>query len=202
MAIKNNEGLWMDSQGDFIPARYIQPLDKKKDRVVTKLANRAKKLNEQLKKFKEEVFQDVEKYIEAAKESYDIDIKTDEGNKTLTDFSNAYKVEVRVRKQLAFDEKLELAKALIDECIKEWSRGANDKLVLLIEQAFRVDKAGFVDRDKILNLRKLKIKDEKWQKAMTIIGDSLTVTSKKAYVRFMEKVDGRWETVALDISKI
>ena len=202
MAIKNEEGLWLDGQGDFIPPKYIRPLEKKKDQIVTKLATKAKKLNEQLAKFKEEVFQDVEKYIDAAKNSYDIDIKTDEGNKTLTDFSNTLRVEVRVRKQLAFDEKLELAKALIDVCIKTWSEGANSKLVLLVEQAFKTNKQGLIDRDKILGLLKLKIKDERWQKAMTIITDSLTVVNKKSYVRLQQKVDGRWDTIYLDISKI
>jgi hypothetical protein len=203
MAIRNKDGAWLDSKGDFVPPKYIPVLDKRKDQVVTKLANKAAKLNEQMIKLKQEVFEEVSKYIDDAKEFYDIDLDTTEGNKTLSDFANALRLEVSVKKQLAFDEKLELAKGLIDECIIDWSRGANDKLVLLVDEAFKIDSRGMIDRDRILGLRKLKIQDKKWKKAMEIIGDSLTVMNKKAYVRFLQKgKDGKWGTIYLDMSKV
>ena len=202
MAIKNKEGAWLDGKGDYIPTRYIQKLDKKKDRIVTRLSEKAAKLNRQLEAFKEEVLTEIGDYVDSAGEFYGVDIRTQEGNKTLTNFSNSLKMELSIKKKLSFDEKLAFAKALIDECVAEWSVGANDKLMLLVEQAFRTDNQGMIDRDRILGLRKLNIKDAKWRKAMAIIGDSLTVVSKKAYVRFQQKVNGRWGTTYLDISKI
>ena len=202
MAVKNKDGNWLDGKGDYIPLRYISKLDREKDKIVAKLAAKAIKLNEQMEKFKTEVMENISNYINSAEKFYGVTERTEEGNKSLTDFANSLRVELSVNKNLAFDEKLELARTLINSCIESWSEGSNAKLVALVEQAFSTDKRGMIDRDRILGLRKLNIKDEKWQLAMRIIGDSLTVISKKRYIRFQQKVDGKWETISLDIAKI
>ena len=155
-----------------------------------------------MENFKKEVMSEIENYIQTAEKFYEVDEKTLVGNKSLTDFANTLRVELSVNKTLAFDEKLGIARGLIDECIEAWSEGANTKLLALVEQAFKTDKRGRIDRDRILGLRKLDISDDKWQKAMKIIGDSLTVVDKKSYIRFQRKTDGRWNTVHLDIAKL
>jgi len=202
MAIRNKKGMWMDGKGDFVPVRYIPKLDKEKDKIVVKLAEKAMKLREQMENFKKEVMTEIENYIQTAEKFYDVEEKTMVGNKSLTDFANTLRVELSVNKTLAFDEKLGIARALIDECIEIWSEGANMKLVALVEQAFKTNKKGHIDRDRILGLRKLDISDDKWQKAMKIIGDSLTVVDKKSYIRFQKKTDGKWDTISLDIAKV
>jgi len=202
MAVKNENGAWLDGKGDYIPQRYISELDRKKDAIVAKLATKAIKLNQQMNKFKNEVLQSIDTYISSVEEFYGISERTEQGNKTITDFANSLRVELSIDKKLAFDEKLELARSLIGECITKWSEGANSKLVALVEQAFKTDKRGMIDRDRILGLRKLNIKDDKWQIAMQIIGDSLTVVSKKSYIRFQKKTNGKWETVSLDMAKV
>jgi len=52
MAIKNKDGSWLDGKGDFIPTRYIPILDKKKDKIVEKLTNKAMKPSKELAKSK------------------------------------------------------------------------------------------------------------------------------------------------------
>jgi hypothetical protein len=202
MSIRNEAGAWMDGKGDHIPIKYISSLDKLKDKVVSRLVKKAEKLNKQIEEFKKEVEDGVEKYIATVEKEYQVQERTKQGNKTITDFANTLKVEFNVAKLLDFDEKLELAKDLIDKCIVEWSKGANRKLKVVIDQAFATDKRGFLDRDRILNLRNLEIKDKDWQKAMIIIGDSLIVVGKKSYIRFQKKVDGKWQTISLDIAKL
>jgi len=202
VAIRNKKGMWMDGKGDFVPVRYVTKLDKEKDKIVVKLSEKALKLHAQMENFKKEVMSEIENYIQTAEKFYEVDEKTLVGNKSLTDFANTLRVELSVNKTLAFDEKLGIARGLIDECIEAWSEGANTKLLALVEQAFKTDKRGRIDRDRILGLRKLDISDDKWQKAMKIIGDSLTVVDKKSYIRFQRKTDGRWNTVHLDIAKL
>ena len=192
----------MDGKGDYIPIKYIPKLDKDKDRIVFKLAAKALKLRDQLEKLKQEVLDDIDKYLSSAEQFYGVTERTEVGNKTLTDFANTLKVEIDVKKKLAFDEKLGMARTLIDECIEEWSEGSNIKLVAIAEQAFKTDSKGMLDRDKILGLFKLEIKDKKWQLAMKIIKDSLTVVSKKSYIRFQTKTNGKWNTIYLDIAKL
>ncbi|REM31517.1 DUF3164 family protein, partial [Mycobacterium tuberculosis] len=72
-----------------------------------------------------------------------------------------------------FDERLQAAKALIDECIQSWSKSSNVNLKVLVNDAFQVDQQGKISTGRVLGLRRHDIDDEKWQLAMKAIGDSM-----------------------------
>jgi hypothetical protein len=91
---------------------------------------------------------------------------------------------------LVFDERLQVAKSIVDECIHEWVPGSGDEIRALIEHAFQVDKAGRVSTERILSLRKLDIQHDRWKAAMQAISDSVQVASSKSYVRVYERIDG------------
>ena len=202
MAIKDKKGRWIDSKGDAIPPKYIDPVEKKRDQLVEKLICQAKKLNKQIVKFKTATLADIEKYLDEVEKMYGVKVKTKEGNKILASFSNTEKVMVKINKFIDFDERLSIAKTLIDECITRWSKGADDKIKLLVEDAFKVDKQGNLDKERILSLRKIKIKSKDWQKAMEIIADSVKVVGKRTYLVFLIKdVKGVWESITLDIAR-
>jgi len=202
MALKDKKGRWIDSKGDAIPVKYIDPIEKKRDQLVENLILKAKKLNKQIIKFKTDSLAEIEKYIRDTEKTYGIKVQTKEGNKILSSFSNTEKVMVKVNKSMDFDDRLALAKNLIDECIKRWAKGSDDKIKLLIEDAFRVDKQGNIDKERILSLRKIKIKSKDWQKAMEIISDSIRVVGKRTYIIFMTKNDKEiWESIPLDIAR-
>ena len=201
MTIKDKDGRWIDSAGCAIPPKYVKPMDKKRDAMVEKLIRRAQKISGQLAAFRALVLEDVEKYLKYIEEHYQVNGRTREGNKQLTNFSNNIKLELRVAKNIEFDEKLALAKTIIDECIRRWSDGANDKIMLLIDEAFKVDKKGNIDRDRVLSLRKLKIRDREWKKAMDIIAESMVIVGSRTYVKFSVKNSaGAWVSVPLDIA--
>ena len=195
--------MWIDAKGDAIPPKYIDPIDKKRDKVVVKIIKKAEKLSKQIAKFKEEVFNEINAYLTWVEEQYNTTATTQKGNKQLSDFSNVYRVEILVSNIIEFDERLQIAKNLIDECIENWSNGADDKIKTLVEHAFKVDKKGNLDKQRILGLKNLKIKDAKWKEAMTIIEDSMRIVSKKRYVRFSKRdASGSWQTIPIDISQV
>ena len=203
MAKVNEDGFWLDAAGDAVPPKHVKPEDKAKDRLVEKLINIAQKLSGKLGEFKEQTYEEIEGFIEMLEKKYGIPTRTKEGNKVFTNFSGNLKIEVRAHKQLDFDEKLNLAKELIDGCINKWSENSRSEIVVLVKDAFKVDEKGKVDRNRILGLRKLNIKDADWKKAMEIISDSLTVTGKRQYVQFWVKnEDGEWDSVPLDIARV
>ena len=140
MAVKDERGNWIDAKGDAIPPKYIDPVDKKRDVLVEKLIRKAVKLSKALAEFKEEAFDEIEKYLSWVKEKYGVNLYTDKGNKQLSNFSNTQRIDVLVASIVEFDERIAMAKQLIDECIHEWSGGANDKIRMLVEHAFKVDK--------------------------------------------------------------
>ncbi len=201
MAIKDKDGRWIDSAGSAIPPKYVKPVDKKRDAMVEKLIKRARKISDQLSAFRALVMTDMEKYLSYIEDHYQVNGRTREGNKQLTNFSNNIKLEVRVGKFMAFDDRLALAKSLIDDCIQRWSAGADDKIMILVNDAFKVDKKGNIDRDRVLSLRKLKIKDREWKKAMDIIAESIVIVGSRTYIKFSVKNDtGAWISVPLDIA--
>lgn len=202
MAIQDEQGRWIDAQGKPIPVRYVDQSDKMRDRLVMKLARQAEKLSRQITDFKITAFDEIEKYLDRLEKMYNINSRTKVGNKVLTDFSNTMKIEIRVIKLIDFDDRLILAKSIIDDCIKRWSKGANDKLLLLVEEAFKVDNRGKLDKTRIMALRRWNIQDEQWRKAMDIIADSIKVVNTKSYIRFSVKNEkGDWEAIPLDIAK-
>ena len=73
-----------------------------------------------------------------------------------------------------------------------------------MNNAFQVDKTGLVSTGRILNLRTLKIDDEKWLRAMAAIGDSMRVASTKPYIRFYEldEAAGDYVPISLDVAAL
>lgn len=201
MAITDDKGRWMDGQCEYIPAKYIDPVDKKRDKLVEKLVKSAEEVSLKLCFLKEQAVDEIEKHLDWLEKRYSVSQRTQEGNKTLSNFSMNAKVEIRINKFIDFDERLEVAKTLIDQCIQRWSQGANDKLSLLVKDAFKIDSKGRLDKHRIIGLRRLEIKDADWDKAMELISDSVQVVGRRSYIRFWKKAeDGQWRSISLDIS--
>jgi hypothetical protein len=201
MAEKNDQGHWIDGKGDTVPPKYVKKYDKRRDSMVMKLFRQAKLASKRLADLKKLAFDDIEKFLRDAENMYGMTVRTAGGNKILTDFSNVLKIEVKVAKVIDFDERLQMAKAIIDDCIKRWSEGSNDKIRMIVDRAFQVDKKGQVDKDRILDLRGLAIKDKEWKKAMDLINESIRIVGKRTYIRFWERNErGNWVTVPLDIA--
>ncbi|MFA5718577.1 MAG: DUF3164 family protein, partial [Desulfobulbaceae bacterium] len=106
-----------------------------------------------------------------------------------------------VSDQLDFNEKLQAAKSLIDECLREWTKDSRSEIRALIDQAFQVDKKGRINAKRILSLRQLKIDDPTWQRAMEAIADAVTVVGSRVYFRIYERDEhGNYRQIPLDFS--
>ena len=81
---------------------------------------------------------------------------------------------------------------------------AHDKIKVLVNQAFQVDKAGKINTARVLALRQLDISDPKWQSAMQAINDSIKTISTKAHIRFYERDDttGEYFPISLDVASV
>ena len=96
-------------------------------------------------------------------------------------------MKVAIGDSLTFGPKLQVAKALIDECLVEWTEGGNDNVRALINDAFDVGKEGKLRVDRILSLQRLAIDEPRWKRVMEAISDSIRVESSKSYVRFYHR---------------
>jgi hypothetical protein len=198
----SNKSYMEDSMGRLVPVEIIPEETQLRDQLVRNMISNAESMRRDLARFKGQAFDDVYTFVEMAAERYGEKWGGTQGNITLTSFDGKKRVCIDVSPLMSFDEKLQVAKQLIDECAKEWAEGSRPEVQALIQDAFQVDAAGKISTWRVWSLRRLKIEDERWQKAMKMIGESVEVVGKQEYIRFYtrEKRNGRWDRVPLDLA--
>ena len=198
------EGFRKDAKGCLVPETMIRPIDRARDELVQELAQKAKAVSASLRAFKTKSFADIAAFVDLSAEQYDVKLGGKKGNLTLYSFDGTFRVQVAIAEHMVFDERLQVAKQLIDECIVEWSQDSRDEIKVLVQAAFQTDKEGKINTGRVLALRRLDIRDAKWQKAMQAIGESLQVVGSKEYVRFYERVgdSDQYEPINLDVAAV
>ena len=193
---------WRDAKGNLTPAELVKEIDKARDALVHEWVERGRDLSKAISHFKEGIFGDVQAFIELSAEKYCAKLGGNKGNVTLFSYDGKYKIQRAINESLQFDERIQAAKVLIDECLNEWSEGSRPELKALIERAFNVDKEGNLNTSRILGLRRVEIQDSRWQNAMQAISESVQVVSSKAYVRLYERVGetDQYVPIALDVA--
>jgi len=201
--IKVPEGYMLDSQNRLIPEDQVREIDKARDDLIHKILVNAKIQSESLARFKNATMKDIETFIARSAKKFKVTMGGKKGNVTLITFDGKFKIVRSITEFLTFDERLQVAKELVDECIQKWSDGSRDEIKVLVTDAFNVNKQGKIDRNRILGLRKLNIKDPKWKKAMDAITESITIANTKEYIRIYERDEkGSYIPITLDIANI
>lgn len=195
-------GYKADNQGRLVPLALIRPVDLARDELVTELATEAVELSKRLSAFRDRAHADVGAFIDLSAERFGVKMGGTKGNVSLVSFDGRYKILRAISNNLVFDERLQAAKALVDECLTEWTAGTRDEVRALIQDAFRVDASGRVDVQRILSLRRIAIEDPRWKRAMTAISESLSVASTKSYIRVYERVGqtSEYRQIGLDLA--
>ncbi len=196
------EGYRLDAKGRLVPESVIKPIDLTRDELVIELVKKAKALSATIATFRTEVFDLADQFVALSAAEFKVALGGKKGNLTLHSFDGRYKVLLAIAEHMTFDERLQAAKALIDECINEWAEDSRPEIKVLVSEAFDTDKEGKLNTGKILGLRRYEITDKRWQRAMTAIGESLQVVGSKRYVRFYERVGDtdKYEPIPLDIA--
>lgn len=196
-------GYRQDAKGRLVPEDQIKEIDQERDCLITDLVAEAREISARLRAFRLRAHADIAAFADLSAEKYGAKRGGKKGNLTLTSFDGRLRVARAIADQLTFDERLQAAKSLVDECLKEWSADARPELITLITDAFQVDRAGKIDTARILSLRNLDIKDDRWQRAMEAISDSLQVASTRSYIRIYARSDSddaAWNQINLDLA--
>ena len=197
------EGYMQNAKGHLIPVDKVKPVDKLRDEVVKDMIAIAIKQRAEMRAAKNRLFYSFNDFVELSAQEYEVMLGGKKGNTTLLSYDGKYKVQVAVSENIVFDERLQVAKQLIDECLTEWTQDSNDNIKALINQAFQVDKEGKVSTARVLALRSLDINDAKWDRAMDAISDAIQVTDTKEYIRFYERDEaGAYHQISLDFSNV
>ena len=198
------EGYMEDMKGRLVPLDMVDELDQTRDALVREIVAAAKSTQEVLCTFKIKAMEDTQAFVELSGEQYGVKIGGKKGNVTLYSFDGRYRIERAMSDYIVFDERLQVAKELIDECIHEWTDGSRSEVKALVEHAFKANSEGQVSTHRVLGLRQLKIDHPTWKRAMEAIADSMQVAETKAYLRVYERdeeTDG-YKPVALALSAV
>ena len=196
------KGYWENADGSLVPATKVTDLDKARDRVVRELVQAAQLVSEDLGRFKMLAMSEVDQFVALSAAQYGVQMRgaAGKGNVTLTTFDGRLKVEKQVADRIAFDERLQVAKSIIDECVHRWGKGSSHNIQALVHHAFKVDKAGKVSVGGVLSLRQVKIDDPDWLRAMEAVADSMKAVSSVAYVRFYRRNDATGEYLPISLN--
>ncbi|MGP8829771.1 DUF3164 family protein [Klebsiella quasipneumoniae] len=203
MTTINQDEYMKDRKGRLVPISQISDYDLAMDSFVREQVAAAKAKNAELSEFKDRAFNECYAWLDLVAEKFGRTRGGVKGNVTFPTFDGSQQITIRVQETLTFGPELQIAKELFDECVTDWSKGANANLQAIVTDAFQVDKEGQLNTGRILSLRRVKIQDERWIKAMDAISESLQVAMSKTYINFREKdKSGKLVNIPLDIAAI
>lgn len=191
-----------DAKGRLVPIETVKSVDRLMDQTVRKIIDFARDLSAQIARFRGHTFSDVNAFTALLAEQHGASLGGQKGNITLTSFDGTMKVQVAVADQIVLGPELNVAKKLVDACLREWGAESRPELRALVDRVFSVGKEGTVDRASLFGLLRLDIGDPRWMQAMDAIRESIRVIGSKEYVRFYERDDprGAWRAITIDLA--
>ena len=193
----------INARGHQVPESQVKDIDIIRDEVVLAVVEKAKAAQQALAEFKTMAMNQIADFVDLSAEQYAVKYGGTKGNVSLLSFDGKYKIMRAMGEHRMFDERIQAAKAKIDECIHRWAEDANDHIKALVEHAFRVNKQGHIDVNQVISLRQLNIDDPDWMEAMNAIADSIQITGTSSYLRIYERQDnGSYNQITLDIAKL
>lgn len=191
-----------DSRGALVPLETVKAQDKLVDETVRKIMVFAHDLSNQVTRFKGHCFDDLNGLQSLLEQEYGAKLGGKKGNTTYFSYDGLSKVQVQIAEYITFGPELQIAKKLIDECLIEWGSESNEYIRALINRVFSVEKEGQINRAELFSLRRVDVRDERWQQAMRAIEDSMIVQGSKEYIRFYHRptLEARWSAITIDIA--
>lgn len=202
--IKIPEGFVRNAVGHLVPVDQVREQDKLRDQVAGELAEAAKELNLALKNFKKKSLGDIADLISIAGERYGVQMGGKKGNVTIATYDGKYKVVRSYADRLTFTEEMEVAKVMVYDCIKTWSKGADNHLLAIVDRTFSPNRNGQIKTSDVLDLLRLEIDDDTWKAAMKAVKDSILVSGSSVYIRVYERVNGtdEYRAIPLDLAVV
>jgi len=197
-------GAWYlrDAKGALVPYAAVKPVDLLMDELVRTVLADAREESARVAAFKRRTFERVGEFQALLAQQYGASVGGRKGNITLPTYDGCGKVQIAVADILELGPELQVAKALIDECLIEWAADSQMEIRAIVNMAFAVEKEGQINRSGLFMLLRVAIEDERWQRAMDAIRDSMRIIGSRQYVRFYDRAapDAAWRGITVDIA--
>jgi hypothetical protein len=190
--------------GEEVRAALVPGRRRLEDQTVRSLIAQARATQAALIAFKRAAFDDIRTFQDILSATYGARGSGTRGIR-LESFDGLMRVEVSSASNVRFGAELDAAKALIEECVKDWlAEGSNAYIHAIVMDAFKVGEAGAYSAERVLRLQQFDIPDERWRRAMTAIQDARRAAESKLYVRFYvrENAESDFVQIVLDASRV
>lgn len=199
----NGKQYMPDARGGYVPLELVKPQHALEDQAVRNIMAHARALSAQIARFKGHTFDDLSALDDLLADQYQVRRGGQKGNRTYMSHDGLEKIQVAMADQIDFGPELQQAKALIDECLKEWTDDGRAEIRAIVLRAFKVEKEGQINKAELFALLRLEIKDPRWLNAMAAIHDAIRVTGSKQYFRFYERSSptAKFTAVTIDLAQ-
>ncbi|MFC5393049.1 DUF3164 family protein [Bosea vestrisii] len=193
-----------DGKGSLMPIELVKPVDKLMDELVRKIIGYAEPLSAEIARFKQHTLGDIAAFQALINQEYGASKGGEKGNVSFLSYDGLLKVQVQIQDRVEFGPELQSAKVIVDECLRAWSSDSRPEIRAIVENAFKVDKAGKINAAELLKLTRLEIPDERWQEGMRAIRDAERRQASKEYVRFFRRASTAddWIAVRMDLAAL
>ena len=181
------DGFFKDAKNRLVPESMVRPIDRERDALVRSVVAKTEAMTESIAEWRKSVLGDINAFITLSAEQFGAKLGGQKGNVTLNTYDGSFKIVIAVSDVSNCDERINVAKALIDECIEDWSASSGPEIKIIVSDTFKVDGEGKVNPRKVLDLRKFVFDDPRWNRAMEAIADAIQVVSSKAYLRIYRR---------------
>lgn len=200
MLKKNENGEWIDAEGQAVPVKYVPDDDKLRTRVVNKIEKKFRRIRKNMQEFADYCKDEIGKYCEK-RELGDVS----ELSLELADFSQNFMIQIKRAKSVKENDNLIKLQTGLQNFIKEKYPQGDDFLLEMVDRAFHRQN-GRIDPQQVRKLKRYKhkySKDPKWLELMELIDVCFDVVNIKQYMRFYEKgQDGHFRNIHANLSKM
>ncbi len=197
-------GYRRNAKGNLIAEANVTATDREMDQVVRKIHDFGAALSAQMWRFRLHTLEDIATFLERVRERYNARLGGRKGNVQITSFDGRLRVVLAQAEHVAVGPEIDSARALVEECLDEWTKRSNVNLQALVREAFRPDAEGNLSVAQLLRLRRVAIDDPRWREAQRAIADALRPTSRSEYVRLYARPNPaeKWLQVPLHLATV
>lgn len=193
---------WINHKGEVVPDKYISGYDKKKEKVLARLLKEAEQTSEKLTELKKKMFEESDALEELDYKEHNMVKPETKGNRTMYNFDKSIRFMMKVQDIVEFDDRITMAQQKINEFLESKNEGADEDLMLLVNNAFKTTK-GRLDKSRIFSLFGLAIKNDTWKEAMELIKQSINTNHTRRYATIAVRDEsGNYKELPLNISSI
>jgi hypothetical protein len=194
-----------DNMGAEVPAKYVKPYDRVRDKRVRAVLARFQKARKDLEKLVADSLVDIKAIQDERLKELKQDA-TEKGNFSCTSFDGLVEVVIEQSYMIRLDDRVRKAREMMMDYARGLVKGADkdgtDALLSLIEGAFEAGASGNLPVARVLSLCRRDIKAAVWLEAKKLLMDSMSTERGRAYLRVRTRpsLQHAWENIRLDIA--